>query len=460
MSNGEVALKMKKKKFTCLLPSILCLWGLSVGIVWAADATDAVMPRAQQAYEQGKFQETVDMLMPVLKKAPVPSGVPRLHLMALARLGKVSESLDAYEEIVKTAKREDEGLLRQMAIASILPRRTDMREQVRGAAYTALKEIGSEEVVPYLEDGLTDGSGMLRALVAEALGKQKSGQQSTKFRNALQDAAGLVRAAVLIGLGRSGEADLVSVVADSLQDEQALVQIAAARALYELGQKQYWTRIIQGAQSREGYERGAAIRAFGELKDKRAIPILEKTAKDKQPSIRAAALISLGKLSLSETLPTLKAAMFDRIPAVRGVAALSLGYFEQHEVLSPLKRALVDANPGVKAAAVASLLRVGASFSVVERVVHELLQNSNPSIRSGVAKALGNGKGLKITATLTVILNDPLPRPRISAVRSLGRIQERRLLPVLKRTLRDSDAAVRVTAAAAIVRVLDAKIGI
>ena len=449
---------MKIKKIGCLLLSILCLWGLSVGIVWADDATDAVIAKAQQAFEQEKFQETVDMLKPILKKAPVPLGATRLHLLALARLGEISDALDAYEAMVKSSKREDEGLLRQMAIASILPRRTDMREQIRGAAYTALKEIGSEEVVPYLEDGLTDGSGMLRALVAEALAKQKSGQRSTRFRNALEDRAGLVRAAVLIGLGRSGEAGLTSLIAESLLDEQAWVQIAAARALSELGHKKYWVRIEQGAQSREGYERGAAIRAFGELRDKRAIPILEKTATDAQPSIRAAALISLGKLTLPETLPTLKAAVFDPIPAVRSVAALSLGYFEQHEVLSPLKGALVDANPGVKAAAVASLLRVGAPFSVAEGAVHQLLQDTNPAIRSGVAKALGNGKGPKVIGTLTIILNDPLPRPRIAAVRSLGRIQERTLLPVFKRTLRDSDAAVRVTAAAAIVRLLDAKI--
>ena len=452
-------LNMKIKKIQYVFLGLFFLWVCSFGNVWADDAMDAVMADAQQAYEHEKFQEAVEMLEPILKKAPVPSGVARLHLLALARLGETPKALDAYEEMVKATEREDEGLLRQLALASILPRRTDMREQIRGAAYTALKEIGSEEVVPYLEDGLTDGSGMLRALVAETLGRRKAGQQSTKFLNALEDGAGLVRAAVLIGLGRLGDAGQIPLVEKSLKDEQALVQIAAARALYTMGEIRYWARIKEGAESREGYERGAAIRAFGELQDKRALPILEETARDKQPSIRAAALVSLGKLALPESLPTIKAAVFDRIPAVRSVAALSLGYFEQHEVLPTLKRALVDANPGVKAAAVASLLKVGSPFTLVENGVHQLLQDTNPAIRSGAAKALGNGKGPKVIGTLTIILNDPLPRPRIAAVRSLGRIQEHTLLPILKRTLRDSDAAVRVTAAAAIVMLLDAKIG-
>ena len=60
-------------------------------------------------------------------------------------------------------------LLRELAIAVILPFRADMREQIRGAAYTALKEIHSEDMVPLLEEGLGDGSGMIRALVAEGL---------------------------------------------------------------------------------------------------------------------------------------------------------------------------------------------------------------------------------------------------------------------------------------------------
>ena len=59
--------------------SALCLWGLSAGIVWADDLTDAAMAQAQQAYEEEKFQETVDMLKPVLQKAPVPLHAIRLN---------------------------------------------------------------------------------------------------------------------------------------------------------------------------------------------------------------------------------------------------------------------------------------------------------------------------------------------------------------------------------------------
>ncbi|TFG62386.1 MAG: HEAT repeat domain-containing protein, partial [Nitrospirales bacterium] len=140
--------------------------------------------------------------------------------------------------------------------------------------------------------------------------------------------------------------------------------------------------------------------------------------------------------------------------------AFSMGYYESHQVLTPLTRALLDKDSGVQAAASASLLRVGAPFSVVEGTLHKLLQDQNPGLRSIAVKALGNGNGAKVIATLKLMLNDPIPGPRIVAVRALGRLGGRDLLSILTRTLRDNDDAVRITAAAGIVKILDAKIGI
>jgi len=451
---------VRHEKMRKCLPVVLGIIFLFAGLVRAEEGSDAAVLKAQKAYDKGKFQQVVDLVKPLLKEGSTPSQASRLHILALAGLGKTGEALDAYEKVIKIAKREDESLLRQTAIASILPLRSDMREQMRGAAYTALKEIDSDNVVEYLEEGLTDGSGMVRALVAEGLGKRKVGQRSKRFREALKDGAGLVRATVLIGLGQSGDRSLVPMIEPLLKDEQHLVQIAAARALYALGHKEYWARLEQGAKSQEGYERGAAIRAFGELDDRRAIPILEKTISDDQPSIRAAAIASLGKLKAPESLPTLNAVLFNKNPALRSEAAVSMGYFEQHQVVTPLTRALADSNPGVQAAVVASLLRVGAPYSVAKDTVQQLLNDQNPAIRSLAVKALGNGKGRDVIATLILALNDPLPRPRIVAARALGRMGDRTMLPVLKRTFRDTDEAVRVTAAAAIVTILDNEIGI
>ena len=43
----------------------------------------------------------------------------------------------------------------RVALGFIVIMVKDMREQMRGAAYTALKEVDSDDVIPYFEDGLS-----------------------------------------------------------------------------------------------------------------------------------------------------------------------------------------------------------------------------------------------------------------------------------------------------------------
>ena len=176
----------------------------------ADSSSKVVLDQAQQAYEKGKFGKVLELLDSMDKTESAFPTVQRLKMLSLARLGKTAEGLNAYNQFIKKSGQEDEELLRQFAIASILPFRSDMREQMRGAAYTALKGINSNEVVPYLEEGLADGSGMIRALVAEGLGQLSAGRSSKKFRQALQDQAGWVRAAVIRSLGRSGDKELIT----------------------------------------------------------------------------------------------------------------------------------------------------------------------------------------------------------------------------------------------------------
>ena len=356
--------------------------------------------------------------------------------------------------MVKALGREDEALLRKFALTSILPLRSDMRDQMRGAAYTALKEINSEEVVPYLEEGLTDGSGMVRALVAEALGNLPAGRSSKKFRQALQDQAGWVRAAVIKGLGRTGDKEVIPLIEPLLKDEQPMVQVTAAGALFKLGQKAYWTRIEQAALSQDGYERGAAMRILGRSADPRAIPILVNGMKDHQPTIRVASASGLGRLGVSQAVPYLVDALTNGIPALRTAAAVSLGRLGAKETIPLLKRSLQDKDPGVQAAAVDALLRLETPYRVVDPTVMNLISHKNPGLRSGVAKALANGKIRDVMRPLSLLLKDPVPRPRITSVRTIGRIGGRAALPRLKLALSDSDQAVQVTAAGAIARIL------
>ena len=63
----------------------------------------------------------------------------------------------------RALKQDESPLLREVALGFIVIMVKDMREQMRGAAYTALKEVDSDDIIPYFEDGLSDGSGPVRA---------------------------------------------------------------------------------------------------------------------------------------------------------------------------------------------------------------------------------------------------------------------------------------------------------
>jgi HEAT repeat protein len=55
---------------------------------------------------------------------------------------------------------------------------------------------------------------------------------------------------------------------------------------------------------------------------------------------------------------------------------------------------------------------------------------------------------------LSSLLADPLPGPKIVAIRSLGHLGDRTSLPLLKEALHDQNEAVRTTAGGAIIHIL------
>lgn len=152
----------------------------------AESSPSQILEQASQTFTQGDFPKTLELVEPLLAESKFLREPFRLKILSLVRLGKTSEGVEAYDLLAKKRGRKDEVLLREMAIQSILPFRSDMREQVRGSAYSALKEIQSPEVLPYFQDGLSDGSGMLRVLVVEGIGKFSAGRKSESFRGGAQ----------------------------------------------------------------------------------------------------------------------------------------------------------------------------------------------------------------------------------------------------------------------------------
>jgi FOG: HEAT repeat len=82
------------------------------------------------------------------------------------------------------------------------------QEYVRIMAYTTLAELGLPETQAVLEDGLLDGSILVRARAADAIGKAGLAGKSGPLRRALSDAMPAVRIAAMNALSEANVTEI------------------------------------------------------------------------------------------------------------------------------------------------------------------------------------------------------------------------------------------------------------
>jgi len=432
---------------------------LSMSIPWLcmAASSPVVSKAIQSLYDKKEYQQALDELAKLDKEQSAAPGVRRLKTRVLLKLGNPKEAMEEYDKLDASLKQDDIPILREVALGFIVVMLKDMRDQMRGAAYTALKEYDSDEVVPYFEDGLSDGSGTVRALAVEGLGRSEAGRKSVKLRGALEDQAGLVKARVVKVLGKSGDPAVLPLVEAASKDELNTVRIAAYASLIRLGQKDAWSQLRQAADSPNPEDRAEAIRVIADLHDQRGAPLMIELLTYKQPSVRGAAVRGLGQLGRKEAREKIEQLLQDPIPAVRESAASSLADLGGTESVSALTQALKDGTFTVRASAVAALLQLGQPFDAVGQVARSLAQQNDSGARAAAAHALGKATKANSAGAiflLGTLLADPLPGPKIVAIRSLGHIGDRSILPALKEALHDQNEAVRTTAGGAVLHTL------
>ena len=423
----------------------------------AASASASVPPDLKSLYDQKQYQgvlEGISKLSPEVQTAP---DVRRLKVQALVKSGNSQGALAEYDQFEAALGREDTALLREVALGFILALVKDMREQMRGAAYTALKEIESNDTVPYFEDGLSDGSGPIRMLAVEGLGRSEKGRKSKKLRLALEDQAGIVKARAVKVLGRSGDRSLLPLIEKAAKDELATVRIAAFGALVRLGRPEAWDELENAAGAANPEDRAEALRTMADLKDQRAAPLMKSLLGFKQPSVRAAAARGLGHLHRSEAQADIEKLLDDPVPPVREAAAAALADLGAKDAVPALVRKFNDGAFSVRAAVAAALLQLDQPFKTVGSTLLALAQHNDPASRSSAAFALGKATAPNRQEAITLLsslIEDPLPGPKTVALRSLGHVGDGSIVPELKASLHDRNEAVRATAAGALLHVL------
>jgi len=449
---------VRSRLFHVIIFSWFCAWIGSAGSLGAASSS---IPRElQSAYDGKQYQRVIDEMV---KLSPEQRAVPdtrRIAIRSLLKLGNPKDALMEYDQLEATLKRDEQALLHDVALGFIVVLLKDMREQMRGAAYTALKEIDPEEALPYFEDGLNDGSSPVRSLAVEGLGRSPAGSRSTKLRRALTDQAGEVRSRVLKVLGRTGDVTLIPLLEASTKDELPLVRSAAFVALIRLGRKEYWEQLQKQATALNPEDRSDAIKAMADLKDQRGAALMVDLLRYEQPSVRGTAVRGIGRLGKKEARGQIEQLLKDPVPAVRESAVAGLADLGGKESVPALMKILNDGNMRVRAATIAALLQLGEPFHMVEPTALALAQQNDTAARASVAHALGKATKANVkdaAAFLVNLIADPLPGPKIVALRSLGHIGDYDTLPILKEALHDTNEAVRTTAGGGVIHLLEKK---
>lgn len=431
-----------------------------IGLIPLADGALAGaasgIQKIQALYDQHEYQRAIEELGKLDTDVAGAPEVRRLKISTLLRLGKPKEALADYDSFIQVARQEDHSLLQEVALAFVVVLSKDMREQMRGVAYTALKDWQSSDAVPFLEDGLNDGSGLVRALAAEGLAKLDQGRRSTRFRDALGDQAALVKEAVLKGLGRSDDASNVGLIEPLLQNPEVRVRVAAAEALCRHGRTQGCALLEQSGKAPNPDERGAAIRALVDLQGAHVLPILIEASQHKQPSVRGVAAMGFGHVSTPEALTVLSRLLRDPLPPVRVAAAVSLGQFQGLDARPPLRKAITeDRDASVRAFVIGGLLEQGERFDELSPAIEALSGTKEPAVRTALARALARaseGNRTAARSAVRALFSDTMPRVRIAALKSMTKLEGVSALPLLKQGLHDEDDAVRATAGGELLR--------
>lgn len=432
------------------------LVGLTSLISVPSSGAASDVQKIQTLYDQHEYQRVLEELGKLDADVAGALAVRRLKISTLLRLGKPKEALADYDRLIQVVKQEDHSLLQEVALAFVVVLTKDMREQMRGVAYTALKDWQSSDAVQFLEDGLNDGSGLVRALAAEGLAKLEQGRRSTRFRDALDDQAVLVKEAVLKGLGRSHDASHIGLIEPLLQDPEVRVRVAAAEALCRHRRTSGCALLEQSGRAPNPDERGAAIRALVDLQGAQVMPILIEASQHKQPSIRGVAAMGFGHVPQPEALTVLSRLLRDPLPPVRVAAAVSLGQLQGLDARPPLRKAITeDRDASVRAFVIGGLLEQGERFDELSPAIEALSGTKEPAVRTALARALARASEGNRTAArlaLKALFSDTMPRVRIAVLKSMAKLDGMSALQFLKQGLHDEDDAVRATAGGELLR--------
>ena len=247
---------------------------------------------------------------------------------------------------------------------------------------------------------------------------------------ALKDEDWGIREDAAMALGEARDPRGVSPLIEALRDSDRAVKTAATDALTAIGTP----AVVDLSYCLEDPDlsvQEAAASILSEIADERVLEPLESALLNQDWVVRMHAARAVGRLGNPRSVETLVLLLQDKVPAVRDEAIAALVSIGESAV-APLVAALKDQDWRVRLRATEALC-VLKSRTAVEPLVGLLQHDPDTAVRQEAARALGQiGDPTAVDALLGGVEE---PRLQVRVIEALGRIGDRRVLPLLFRLI-------------------------
>lgn len=226
--------------------------------------------------------------------------------------------------------------------------------------------------------------------------------------------------------------------------------IAADTALARLGSEEAVARLTAAVDSSTPMDRSALAATLGSV-GPAAVPTLLSLLQSPQGPTRAAAVAALGKLGARQAVERVRTVMQDPDPFVRSSAAVALTRLGDPAGQAAVDRMLDSEVPDLRLMAAEAWN--GQPGPWVE-AIRPLLENMDGTIRIQAARLIAPVDPAAADRVLSAAASDENPAIRAEAVRAGAESGDNIFVNVaqLRRLLRDADPAVRLHAAAVLLR--------
>lgn len=377
---------------------------------------------------------------------------------------------DRSDEVVRESVRSLSLLRSPLSVLPLL-RLGLVEPGVKLYAFDAIANIGVA-AVPVLMDVVQhrDQGMLLDAVIL--LGRIGDASAVLTLLTTLEHTRGATRAYAIESLGRIGDKRAVPKLIELLADDDAIASSNALIALGKIPDVRALRAILPLLESPESDVQRHAIEALGEIGDPRAVPGLVKLlphADEFQQDTLVDALVKIGDVNASEALlpllgncrielllklllwvkkakpPAATSVVLELLEhsqsAVRRQAVDALGEISDLHTFAPISELLShDSSFEVRAAAAKAIGKISQKRAI-PLLEHALRDEF--TVRCAAVIALGTSGDPSVAAALLSMLRDVTPEVRYHAVTALGKLGAKQAASAIQALLDDADPLVR-----------------